>query len=97
MDALGDPVSFFLKPRQACDLDGADVLLLPNVEAEAMLGDKGYDAEERVIKILDARGIVPGIPSKSNRKEPRPYQYLCQNKSLQKFWQNSQNYPHIDV
>ena len=24
-------------------------------------------------------------------------QYLCQNKSLQKFWQNSQNPPHIDV
>ena len=24
-------------------------------------------------------------------------QYLCQNKSLQKIWQNSQNHPHIDV
>ena len=25
------------------------------------------------------------------------FQYLCQNKSLQKIWQNSQNPPHIDV
>jgi hypothetical protein len=24
-------------------------------------------------------------------------QYLCQNKSLEKFWQNWQNYPHISV
>ena len=72
VDALGNPVSFFLTPGQACDLDGADVLL-PNVEAEAMLGDKAYDADERVIKVLEERGIVPVIPSKSNRKEPRPY------------------------
>jgi len=43
------------------------------VEAEAMLGDKAYDADERVIKVLEERGIVPVIPSKSNRKEPRPY------------------------
>jgi hypothetical protein len=35
-------------------LDGADVLL-PNVEAEAMLGDKAYDAT-RVIKVLEKEG-----------------------------------------
>jgi transposase len=72
VDALGNPVSFFLTPGQACDLDGADVLL-PDVEAEAVLGDKAYDADDRVIKVLEKRGIVPVIPSKSNRKEPRPY------------------------
>jgi transposase len=72
VDALGNPVSFFLTPGQSCDLDGADVLL-PNVEAEAMLGDKAYDADERVIKVLEERGITPVIPSKSNRKEPRHY------------------------
>jgi transposase len=31
------------------------------------------DADERVIKVLEEKGIVPVIPSKSNRKEPRPY------------------------
>ena len=36
VDALGNPVSFFLTLGQACDLDGADVLL-SNVKAEAML------------------------------------------------------------
>jgi hypothetical protein len=25
------------------------------------------------------------------------HQYLCQNKSLEKFWQNWQNYPYISV
>jgi len=38
-----------------------------------MLGDKAYDAEDKVIKVLKERGIVPVIPSKSNRKEPRLY------------------------
>ena len=37
------------------------------------------------------------IDAKVIWKAPDNIQYLCQNKSLQKFWQNSQNPPHIDV
>ena len=45
VDALGHPVGFHLTPGQACDLDGAEVLLQALV-ADTVLGDKGYDAEE---------------------------------------------------
>ncbi len=62
----------FLTPGQACDLDGADVLL-PVVEAEAVLADQAYDAQERGIEPLTQRGIEVVIPPKKNRKESRHY------------------------
>jgi len=71
-DALGNPLAFHLTPGQACDLDGADVLI-DEIEANILLADKGYDADKRVIDRLDAAEIEPVIPPKSNRKEPRDY------------------------
>jgi transposase len=44
VDALGNPLSFHLTPGQACDLDGADKLL-PDLVANTVLADKGYDAD----------------------------------------------------
>ena len=35
-----------------------------------MLADKGYDSD-RLVNVLDARGITAVIPPKANRKEPR--------------------------
>ncbi len=32
---------------QACDLEGADVLL-PRIKADTLLADKGFDADQRV-------------------------------------------------
>ena len=72
VDALGNPTGFHLTPGQAHDLVGADALL-PGLEADALLADKAYDADERVIEPLRDAGIEPVIPSKANRKEPRPY------------------------
>ena len=71
-DALGHPTGFHLTPGQAHDLVGADALL-PGLEAEALLADKAYDADQRVIRPLEQTGTVPVIPSRSNRKTPRPY------------------------
>lgn len=53
-------------------MDGADVLL-PEIKAEAVLADKAYDADKRVIEVLKGKGIEAVIPPKSNRKEPRDY------------------------
>lgn len=39
----------------------------------AVLADKAFDADERVIKPLEAAGKKIVIPSKSNRKNPRAY------------------------
>jgi transposase len=72
VDALGNPLSFHLTPGQASDLDGAD-LLLPDVVAQTVLGDKGYDADERVIEPLQAQGKTTVIPPRRNRKRLREY------------------------
>lgn len=72
VDALGNPTGFVPTPGQACDLDGA-ALLLPLIEAPTVLADKGYDADERVISLLEVAGKTPVIPPKRNRKVQRNY------------------------
>ncbi len=72
VDALGNPTGFHLTPGQAHDLAGADALL-PGLQADALLADKAYDADQRVIEPLRDAKIEPIIPSKANRKEPRSY------------------------
>ncbi len=69
---MGNPIGFHLTPGQAHDLDGADKLL-PGIEAEKILADKAYDANERVITPLIAAGKEPVIPPKSNRNDQRHY------------------------
>jgi transposase len=71
-DALGNPLAFHITPGQASDLDGADILLV-DLEVEALLADKGYDADERVVQRLAQNGIQSVIPPKRNRREPREY------------------------
>jgi transposase len=72
VDALGNPIDFILTPGQACDLEGADAFL-PGLSAQAFLADKAYDADERVIKPLQEKGITIVIPPKANRKNKRAY------------------------
>jgi transposase len=71
-DALGNPTDFVLLPGQACELDGADQLL-PNILADTLLADKGFDADERVRIPLAQAGKTAVIPPKSNRKDPASY------------------------
>jgi transposase len=72
VDALGNPLAFFLTPGQAHDLEGADALL-PQMKADTVLADKAFDADERVIEPLLAAGKTPVIPSRSTRKTPRDF------------------------
>ncbi len=51
---------------------GADILLA-GIKAEAVLADKAYDADDRIIKPLKAAGKEVVIPSKINRLQPRTY------------------------
>jgi transposase len=69
---LGNPTGFTLTPGQACDLDGADVLL-PQIKAGVVIADKGFDAEARVIEPLTGAGKIAVIPPKANRIRPRDY------------------------
>jgi len=69
---LGNPIGFHITGGQACDLDGADVLL-GQIEADIVLADKGFDADERVLIPLQKAGKVAVIPPKANRKVQREY------------------------
>jgi transposase len=72
VDALGNPTGFHLTPGQAHDLEGADALL-PESQAECVIADKAYEAQERVIEPLSKAGKTCVIPARSNRKQPRAY------------------------
>jgi transposase len=72
VDALGNPLAFFLTAGQAHDLEGADALL-PRMEADTLLADKAFDADKRVIEPLLAAGKTLVIPPKSNRKIKRSF------------------------
>lgn len=72
VDVLGNLTSFALTPGQVHDIDGA-VLLLLGLRADTLIGDKGYDATERVIEPLRKAGKNPVIPPRSHCKEQRNF------------------------
>lgn len=71
-DALGNPVGFHLSGGQVHDLVGADHLL-PDMQANTLLADKAFDADERVLEPLAAAGKTAVIPPRGNRKDQRDY------------------------
>jgi transposase len=81
VDALGNPVAFALTGGQAHDLGQAQPLLA-KVKPKALLADKAYDANA-LIQALQQSQIIPVIPSKSNRIEPRQTDYaLCRERNI---------------
>ena len=71
-DALGNPTRFLLTPGQVHDLVGSDVLLT-DLSAGAVIADKAYDADDRVVQPLKQAGIEAVIPPKSKRRTVRNY------------------------
>lgn len=61
-----------LTSEAAHDLEGADKLLA-EVKADTIIADKGFDADERVIKPLLKTGKTVVIPPRGCRKEKRDY------------------------
>ncbi len=72
VDALGNPVRFFLTGGQTHDLAGADHLL-PLMEADMLIADKAFDADNRVLAPLAAAGKTAVIPPKANRAVARDF------------------------
>jgi transposase len=68
---LGEPVDFLLTAGQVADCTQA-LPLLGERKAEAVLADKGYDADA-IVQQIEAAGAVPVIPPKAHRKTPRSY------------------------
>ena len=69
VDALGNPLALSLTGGQAHDITQAETLAA-KVAPQAMLADKGYDADA-FIKSLEVRAIKPVIPPKVNRSTKR--------------------------
>lgn len=67
-DALGNPVNFFLTGGEAHDLVGADHLL-PSMQADTLIADKAFDADERVIA---RRGRQDRCDPTQDKPQPAP-------------------------
>jgi putative transposase len=70
-EALGLPVRLIGTPGQRNDIALAHALV-DGIEADAILADKGYDADHLVARIAEV-GMEVIIPPKRNRKVQRPY------------------------
>ena len=86
VDALGNPLALSLTGGQVHDITQADALLAL-VEPEAMLADKGYDAD-RFVESLTARAIKVVIPPKANRKVKRDCDFAlyCERNIVERFF-----------
>src|SRR3954471_19224454 len=58
VDALGNPTGFHLTGGQEHDLAGAEALL-PDLEAETLIADKAFDADQRWLEPLSSSGPLP--------------------------------------
>jgi transposase len=61
-----------LSEGQMSDYKGAALMIDALPKADAMLGDRGYDADWFRQALIE-RGIAPCIPSKANRRTPIPH------------------------
>jgi len=95
VDALGNPVAFSLTPGQASDLSQAEQLI-ENFAPEAFLADKAYDAD-RLILALEARGIKPVIPPKTNRLVQRHCDFVlyCERNLVERFFNTLKHFRAI--
>ena len=95
VDALGNPLALSLTGGNAHDITQAEPLAA-QVEPEAMLGDKGYDADS-FITSLEVRAIKVVIPPKSNRKVKRPCDFAlyAERNLVERFFNTIKHYRGI--
>lgn len=73
-DALGNPVAFHLMPGHLHDVHGADALRHKVVgRFGALLADRAYEAQQRIVDVLNAGSVEIVIPSKINRTYQRKH------------------------
>ena len=95
VDALGNPLALSLTGGQAHDITQAGALLAL-VEPEALLADKGYDADH-FVESLTARAIEVVIPPKSNRKIKRDCDFAlyCERNLVERFFNTIKHFRAI--
>lgn len=81
VDALGNPVRWLLTGGEVADITQAKPLL-DGLQADAVLADKGYDADV-LINTIEASGAMAVIPPKRNRVVQRDYdRHLYKDRNL---------------
>ena len=95
VDALGNPLALSLTGGQVHDITQADALLAL-VEPQALLADKGYDADH-FVESLTARAIEVVIPPKSNRKVKRDCDFAlyAERNLVERFFNTIKHYRGI--
>ena len=71
VEGLGQLVRFVLTGGQVHDVTQAQALL-EEIEPEAVLADKAYDADA-LLSCIESKGAKAVIPPKANRKEQREF------------------------
>lgn len=71
-DRKGEPLAFTLTGAQEADITEAPTLIARAEQADAVVGDKGYDSDA-LIEQLHKRGTEAVIPPRSNRIASRRY------------------------
>ncbi len=84
-----------LTPGQAADITQAEPLL-DAIEPDALIADKGYDADA-LIATLERRKIIAVIPSKANRKQQRKTDFALyrERNLIERFFCTLKNYRGI--
>jgi transposase len=81
VDALGNPVRWLLSGGEVADITQAKPLL-DGLKADAVLADKGYDADA-LIDSIQASGAMAVIPPKRNGVVQRSYdRHLYKDRNL---------------
>jgi len=95
VDALGNPLRIILTVGQRSDITQAEGLLA-DYETDAVLADRGYDADTLII-LLQKAGVEVVIPSKKNRLEERAIDenlYKDRNK-VERFFNKLKQYRRV--
>ncbi len=71
VDALGNPLRLLLTGGECHDSPQAEALI-EGFELQALIADRGYDAD-RLLEVITARGAEAVIPPKSRRLVQREY------------------------
>jgi transposase len=84
-----------LTPGQVHDLACAEPLI-DGADAEALIGDKAYDADT-LIDTLNRREITPVIPPKANRTAPRhcDFALYCERNLVERFFNKLKHFRAI--
>ncbi|QNQ61279.1 IS5 family transposase [Brucella sp. 6810] len=94
-EALGLPIRLIASPGQRNDIAFAHELV-DGIKADAVLADKGYDADHLCDKIAET-GTQVVIPAKRNRKAPRSYdtQLYKERNKIERFFNKLKQFRRV--